>query len=547
MTTDTIFDVFGRNDLDNLASALSDESSQRIQTEAKRLLSDLPKVSGTSETAGQNLTSIPRSLPQCIKKIRYLIDRYLKLRRYCFLVELSERSVRRELREALREKRELSGQVLELQDDLSRARNQLRAAFGIKQKRAAENKDDSTKADGKKEKKKRGAPKGHTGKTRPIPGQITKTVVKKPPDQCPHCAGNDIKTGEEFIAKYIEDIPKVVKEVIETRYLKGKCLSCHQDVIAEEALVGPPVTVGPNLTSLLTILRQQGGVSYRKLSRLSTECFKISLTPSGVLGIISRVSGRLEPFYKGIEACLPMQPVIHGDETGWKNDGERWYLWCLCNKDMTYFHLNRSRATKVVTDILPKDYSGIVHSDFYGAYNIYANTQRCLVHLMRDIKNELEIKPKNSVLKKLKGVIKQITDKGQQIQKLKESSKKERQKAGLKAKLLKLCQLKSSDRKVSNLIKRIDRYQDHLLQFMNHRDAEFHNNRAERALRPAVIFRKISFGNRSQQGADNFAILSSVLETGRQKNKDLTLFIQSVLSGPSINSSKVKEFLIDSS
>lgn len=544
MAPDTIFDVFGRNDLDYLASALSDESCQRIQVEAKRLLSTLPKVTGIGI---EHLTFIPHTLSQCVQKTKNLLDRYLSLRRYCFIVELSERSIQREFKAVLRKNQELKAQLTELQDDLSRTRNQLSIAFGIKQKRTAKTNDDSTKADSKKTDKKRGAPTGHTGKTRPIPDQITRTVVEPPPDHCPFCDGTDIKTGSEFIAKYIEDIPEVVKEVIETRYLKGKCLSCHQDVIAEEALVGPPVKIGPNLTSLLTILRHQGGVSYRKLSRLSSECFKISLEPSGVLGIIARVSQRLEPFYKGIEASLPLQPVIHGDETGWKNDGQRWYLWCLCNKDLTYFHLNPSRASKVVENILPKDYSGIVHSDFYGAYNIYANTQRCLVHLIRDIKNELEIKPKNSILKKLKKVIQHITVEGPQVQKLKESSQKEQQKARLKTKLLKLCQLKSSDRKVNNLIVRINRYQDHLLQFINHKDAEYHNNRAERALRPAVIFRKISFGNRSQQGADNFAILSSVLETGRQKNKDLTLFIQSVLSDPSINSSKVKEFLFDSS
>lgn len=547
MAPETIFDVFGQTDLEYLASVLSEESSQRIQSEAKRLLDNLPQSAGTSGIAAQQLRSVPQSLSLCREKIGYLLKRYFNLRKYCFLIELSEKNAWQKLKAQRRKNRELSAQVSELQEDLKRTRHQLQIAFGVQPTKTAEKKEASTKAKTPKKAKKRGAPKGHVGKTRPIPEQSTRTVVKKPPDACPYCDSHDIKINSEFITKYIEDIPKVAKEVIETRYLKGRCLRCHQEVIAEEALIGPPVTIGPNLTSLLTLLRHQGGVSYRKLSRLSTECFKISLTPSGVLGIISRMSGRLEPFYKGIEASLPMQPVIHGDETGWKNDGQRWYLWCLCNKDLTYFHLNPSRASKVVGNILPRDYSGIVHSDFYGAYNIYSNTQRCLVHLMRDVKNELEIKPKNSVLKKLQKVIRQIKDKGQQIQQQKESPRKEQQKTRLKKKLLTLCCLKSPDKKVNNLIARICRYQDHLLQFVNHKDAEYHNNRAERALRPAVIFRKISFGNRSEQGAENFAILSSVLETGRQKNKDLTQFIQSVLSAPSIDSNSVKEFLFDSS
>ena len=90
--------IFGRNDLDHLASVLSDESCQRIQAEAKRLLANLPNVAGTTGIAAQHLTSIPPSLSQCIEKIKYLLNRYFNLRRVCFLLELSERSSRQQLK-----------------------------------------------------------------------------------------------------------------------------------------------------------------------------------------------------------------------------------------------------------------------------------------------------------------------------------------------------------------------------------------------------------------------------------------------------------------
>ncbi len=544
MASETTFDVYGLDDLDEIASILSNDSYLSIQAEIKKQKASRPQASGIGI---DHLAFIPRTLSECVQKIKNLLKQLAYFRQYCFLLELSERGTKQELKKTLRENQKLKVQVSELEDDLLRTRNQLHSAFGLKKKSGKIDKKELNEVPPKKKIKKRGAPTGHIGRTRPIPARITRKVTVLPPNRCPYCNSLKIKTESEYIVKYTEDIPEVVKEVIETRYLKGQCLCCHQKVVADKATSGPPVNIGPNLISLLTVLRQQGGISYRKLSRLSTEFFKIPLKPSGVLGIISRVSRRLEPFYKGIEASLFTQPVIHGDETGWKMDGQRWYLWGLCNKYLTYFHLNASRAAKVVNAILPKDYSGIFHSDFYGAYNIYSNTQRCLVHLMRDVNNELDIKPKNTVLKKIKQQIKQIIKKGLKIQKQKKSLKKEQQTSKLKERLLKLCQLKSSDKKTKNLIARINRYQDHLLQFVNHEDAEFHNNRAERALRPAVIFRKVSFGNRTEQGAENFAVLNSVLETGRLKNKNINQFIHSVISDPSVSPNTIKKFLLDSS
>ena len=88
-----------------------------------------------------------------------------------------------------------------------------------------------------------------------------------------------------------------------------------------------------------------------------------------------------------------------------------------------------------------------------------------------------------------------------------------------------LAQLESENRKTNTLIKRLRRHQHELIRFVDHPQAEFHNNRAERALRPEVIFRKLSFGNRTPGGAYNYQILATVLETCRLKRKNLSDFI----------------------
>ena len=103
---------------------------------------------------------------------------------------------------------------------------------------------------------------------------------------------------------------------------------------------------------------------------------QVPLTPSGALGIINRVSEKVKPVYKGIEVSLSAQSVLHGDETGWRMDGQRWYMWVFCNRDIVYFHPDQSRASKVPKDIVGENYAGVMHADFYGAYNIYEICER---------------------------------------------------------------------------------------------------------------------------------------------------------------------------
>ncbi len=151
--------------------------------------------------------------------------------------------------------------------------------------------------------------------------------------------------------------------------MKGTCAHCNSEVVSPDATNGPPVSIGDNMIALLSVMREQMGVSLRKLSQFCTETLHVSLSPSGVLGIVNRVSQKLEPIYRGIEVSLRTQSVLHGDETGWPMDGKRWYMWCFCNRYIVYFHPDPSRGSKVPKAIIGENYMGVMHVDFYAAYN----------------------------------------------------------------------------------------------------------------------------------------------------------------------------------
>lgn len=539
-------------ELEELKPLLSVSSHQNLKKELKRQEESAPQLKGGGV---YNHQYRPRDEAEYKKQNRILKERLNWQRTVYILTAMQNDFLSKENRKLKGENETLVEKNDQLTKENERLKNQLWKILGVSKSPAhARDKDQSQPPDGngsKKEGKKRGAPVGHEGKTRPIPDKIDSVEIIPPPDVCPQCGQPNIEHTQASTSKYIEDIVPVTKHVIEKRYMEGICSHCHTSVVQPQALEGPPVTIGPNLISLLTIMRQQLGATYRKMSRFSTETLQVPLSPSGVLGIINRMSCKLEPIYKGIEAALTSQEVLHGDETGWKMDGARWYLWCFCNRYMVYFHPSQSRGAKIPKSILGENYQGILHADFYAAYNFVDKTQRCLIHLQRDIKDELAVSPQDNALIQLKEGIKVIVDKAKQIKQLHLSKlsprKKEKTKKKMDDILLGLTGLDSSNQKTKALIKRINKYRPNLLRFLEHPEVEFHNNRAERAIRPAVIFRKISFGNRTEQGAYLYAILVSVIETYRLKNGNITQLLKRVLLSPDNETKRITRELLDTS
>jgi transposase len=534
-------------ELEEVSSLLSRESYTNIKNEIKRLEEEPPSLKGSGV---YNHQYNPVNEEELKQQNRIFRDRLDWLRTRHILKEIQNQFLMRENCKFDKEVRKLSEENQELKNELKRARNQLHSLMGIK-KTGRKNDNDSEESNESEQKgvknRKRGAPIGHIGRTRPIPVKVDEIKEILPPDICPHCGNTHIIIGTDYVSKYIEDIIPIVKRIVEKRYLKGSCSCCNHFVIAPGAIEGPPVSIGPNLITLLTIMRERMGVTYRKLSVFSSETLQIPLSPTGVMDIINRVCVKLEPIYKGIEIALRIQAVLFADETGWRMDGARWYLWCFCNRFLVYFHPDPSRGSKVPKAILGTDYPGILHADFYAAYNFLAKLQRCLVHLQGDINDELEIVPDDNSLIQLKSGIKEIIEEGVEVKSLPESDRKNVKRKEIDDTLKQLTLLTSDNKKTKNLIKRIIRHQDDLLRFIDNPDVEFSNNRAERMIRLFVLARKVSFGNRTPQGALNYAVLVSVMETCRLRKKNLTQFIKHVYHANYEEIKRITRELLDTS
>lgn len=236
-----------------------------------------------------------------------------------------------------------------------------------------------------------------------------------------------------------------------------------------------------------------------------------------MLGLVARVADRAVPISVGLETALRELPFLNADETGWKMDGERWQMWCFCTEVLAVFRADKSRSSDVVKGVLGEDFSGVVGADFHAAYDFLQHTQRCLVHLLREVSKELQVVPKDRFLKSLKRETKALIEIHRRLDE-DEVSEDERDRLRQDAlkHLQRMLDLRPGRTKASKrLAKRLARYSDDLAAFVDVPGLDCHNNRAERQLRPVVLLRKTSFGNRTPEGADRYSHLATVIDTGR--------------------------------
>ena len=505
-----------------LERLLPDDVYQALQEEIRRQREAMPPASGLGI---DHLNTIPANYEEALKKATILMERTLCWRRLCFLYEMVERETRHRSLAVTKRNAQLESRHQDDQQIIRRLQLRLQSLLKIPETPPDE---ETTSEQAAPElpiraaPRKRGAPAGHRGNTRSVPTHIDREETIPAPTVCPDCGHTQLTALETLDDRYIEDIPPVLKVVTHRKYQQAFCPQCQSVVHHPDALHGPPVQTGSRLAAHFAQLRTCLGVTYRKLALYATEVLGIALTASGALGILNRMADRLEPIYDGLAHALTVQRTLHGDETGWKMDGQRWQMWCFCNASLAFFHADKSRGSQVVIGLLGQDYAGLLHCDFYGAYNGFPNLQRCLIHFARDVHEERLVTPADSCLELLHDKTQLIMDSAKVLKlatvPLVDIPAVQSAMRGALADMLKAAPPPS---RALTLVKRLQKHRDSLLNFLDVPGAEFHNNRAERQLRPVVIFRKLSFGNRTAAGAHRFAALASVIETARLRKHNI--------------------------
>ena len=389
--------------------------------------------------------------------------------------------------------------------------------------------------------KKPGRKAGHPAALRAMPDHVDlhqQVPLPKDPagrESCPRC--NSCLMEVEEHERLVEDIipARVVVTCYHTR--SGWCPCCRKQVESRAPEQPPAANIphgqlGLNALATAMVLRTAHRLPFRQVTRVFADLPELSVSPGAIARQVQRIADWLSGDYEKLIVQMRCAPHVHADETGWRTGGKNGYLWALTNSAATVYHVDKSRSSKVIIQLLGKAFGGTLVSDFYSAYGkVNCNKQKCLAHLLRELAESAEKYPAfagTSFFSNARRLIKRMLCLKQQWEAL--GDKRYMQRARyLERQLKQLANASDDEPNARRIARRMNKHLKELSAFLWDKDLDATNNAAERAIRPAVVARKISGGSRSKAGADSWATLASLLRSAGQRGENLLQTVRAML------------------
>jgi transposase len=412
-------------------------------------------------------------------------------------------------------------ELIEIILALDRENNELRAK--VKAEQQKRNEKFAKPNTIKKRKKKPGQKLGHVGMTRATPNHIDE-IIEETLLECPDChhtLGQPVDVEEQVQ----EDIVPAHVRVRKYRRHKYHCAHCGKVHLAPYHPEHVPLGyLGANVLIQAVILKYHHCLPYRKIRELFQEMAGITVSPGGISQALARISHWL-----GVEKAVLLDairgsPQLHVDETGWRLDGKKSWVWALVNDRLAYYHVDRSRSRKVLKELLGTEFDGTLISDFFSVYlNLPWRMQKCLVHLLREFhdcaKNDktAEFVAATRKIKRLIKDARKLHDRHDQIP----SGEYARLRFRLEDRLFDFTTAVYTNKNLQRLSKRFAQSWLDMFRFLKDPSLDWNNNRAERMIRPNVIYRNRSYGNRSDRGAEAHGTIMSLMQTLRLQGQNV--------------------------
>jgi len=379
-------------------------------------------------------------------------------------------------------------------------------------------------------------PKAH----RRIPPRVDETYDAGLPARCPECDGPVAET--RIACQYQEELPVPQVLVRQFRVHVGQCRRCgrrlqgRHRLQTSDALGAAAAQLGPEAIAAAVVLNKQLGLSFGKVATLFRQQYGLTVTCSGLVHAVHRAARQAQPTYATLCDAVRGSPVVTPDETGWKVAGTLQWLWTVATPETTVYAIQPGRGFAEAATLLGEDFAGVIVRDGWAPYRRFTQAvhQTCLAHLLRRCRLLQADHPRARFVPAVRTMLQQAL------------ALRDRYHAGdVTAHGLAVAR--------GHLVNRVNRRLDQpgsvadVQRFASHLAVEFPalftflldpmaldatNWRAEQALRPAVVTRKVCGDNRSWRGAATQQILASVLRTAHQRQLDVHALVVSMLRAP---------------
>jgi len=436
----------------------------------------------------------------------------------------------RELEAALAASRE---EIARLREQLAKAKKNSSTSSKPPSSDIVKPKPPENDADGSK--RKIGGQPGHPKHERePFPPEQITAFHTYTLDACPDCGGDLRRNGHCQRVMQQVDIKEVPLTIEQHTCPEYWCDHCRKPCWAALPLaIKRGGLAGPNLTALIAFMKGFCHASFSTIRVYLRDVVKVKIARGTLRKIIDKVSEALEGSYEELLELLPTEAELNIDETGHKDNGERWWTWCFRASLYTLYHIDSRRSVEVLIETLGADFAGVIGCDYFGAYRKYmrllgVELQFCLAHLIRDVKflTTLPDTATQAYGERLRLALKQLFG---VIHRREEMSTAGFQRE-LQAARDRVLQVGLNDvpptRNAQNMANRFRKHGEAYFTFVTTPGVEPTNNLAEQAIRFVVIDRHITQGTRSEGGRQWSERIWTAIATCAQQGRSLCAFLQ---------------------
>ena len=375
--------------------------------------------------------------------------------------------------------------------------------------------------------RKRGGQPGHEPSRRELlPPEQVDQIEDHWPAVCEECKATlpgELRAEVGEPARYqVTELPRVQAHVTEHRLHSQFCECCGHATEAVLPGVVPGGAFGPRLRAVIALCAGRYRLSKRVTQELLSDVLGVELALGSVCNVERQVSEALAAPVEEAREFVRQQPVVHADETGWREDKGRAWLWTATTALVTVFQIAKSRGAVVAKQMLGEAFAGFLVVDRWAAYEWTELRQLCWAHLLRDFQGFVDRGGTGALLgEKLLAQARTMFELWHRVRDktLTRRTFQHRMKPIEKRilRLLRKAQLRAETRTAGMAREILDR-RNYLWTFVDTDGVEPTNNAAERAIRPAVLWRKGSFGTDSANGSRFVErILSAVTSLKQQR------------------------------
>ena len=350
------------------------------------------------------------------------------------------------------------------------------------------------------------------------------------PRQCKHCGAPLAGEAPSPRRHQVMELPKIAPQVTEYQLHAVKCTQCGSVTAAQLPPQVPPGAFGPRLEATVTVCTGVYHLSRRTAQGLMQDVFGVTMSLGSISACERAVSDRVAAPVAQCHRYAQQQSVAHVDETGWREARRKAWLWVMVTGLVTVFKVHISRGQEAARELLG-NFRGILTSDRWSAYNIHDPDRRqlCWAHLKRAFSAFADYAgDAGRIGHRLINITDLMFQWWHRVRDGTLSREAFRQQMGPLSRQVEALLRQGTacgQKKVQGTCKNILKLQPALWTFVERDDVEPTNNAAERAIRPAVLWRKGCFGTHSAEGSRFAERMMTVAATLKQQRRNVVDYI----------------------